>query len=146
MHEIIPNLFVSRYNAVEVTPGTFIVNCTKNRRMLSSHGVRIAVNDDRSSECIDAMTMALPIAVEVIHAELLKGNRVVVHCEAGQQRSPTVVAAYLIAKCGYSLSDAIALVRAKKQDAFFWTVNFQDSLDEYAHALANNAYLAHSLT
>lgn len=135
MHEIIPNLYLSGYHKIEVNPNTFVVNCTKNLKMLTLNGVRIAVDDDMSKESINGMAAALPIVVETIHLELQKGNRVVVHCRAGQQRSPTVVAAYLIGKCGYSIQDAIRTVRNKKRDAFFWTINFKESLDRYVQSL-----------
>lgn len=131
MHEIIPNLFLSSYHSVEVTPDTFIVNCTKDLPMLNDNNARIAVNDDMSREALHGMLLALPEVVDEIERQLESGNRVVVHCLAGQQRSPTVIAAYLVAKCGYSLLDAITYIRSKKKDAFFWSVNFRDSLEQF---------------
>jgi dual specificity MAP kinase phosphatase len=131
MYEIIPNLFLSAYHAVEVTDDTFIVNCTKDLKMKSDSNLRIAVNDDMSREALHGMLLALPDAVDTIHEQLQNNKRVVIHCLAGQQRSPTVIAAYLFKKCGYTLEDAITYIRGKKKDAFFWSVNFRDSLEKF---------------
>lgn len=131
MYEIIPNLFLSAYHAMEVTDDTFIVNCTKDLKMKNENNLRIAVHDDMSPEALHGMFLALPNAVDTIHEQLQNNKRVVIHCLAGQQRSPTVIAAYLIAKCGYTLEDAIAYIRGKKKDAFFWSVNFRNSLEQF---------------
>lgn len=131
MYEILPNLYLSSYHSVKVTPDTFIVNCTKDLPMLHNNNARIAVDDDMSHEALHGMLRALPNIVDEIERQLQKQNRVVVHCLAGQQRSPTVIAAYLVAKCGYTLEDAIRYVRSKKNDAFFWSINFRDSLIQF---------------
>lgn len=131
MHEIIPNLYLAAYHEVVVDSNTFVVNCTKDLPMKHINGVRISVNDDMSRDALYGMLVALPGIVEEIDTQLKKGRRVVVHCLAGQQRSPTVIAAYLIGKCSYKLEDAIRYVREKKKDAFFWSINFRDSLEHY---------------
>lgn len=139
MYEILPYLYLSAFHSVEVTPDTFIVNCTKDLPMKSKDGMRIAVDDDMNRDSLFWMLRELPTTVDTIEAELKKGKRVVVHCLAGQQRSPTVIAAYLMSKCGYSLVDAIHHVREKKKDAFFWSVNFRDSLEQYDMMLRREA-------
>lgn len=131
MYEICPNLYLSAYHEVKVDENTFIVNCTKDLPMKSVNGVRIAVDDDMSREALYGMLLALPGIVDEIDLQLKKNRRVVVHCLAGQQRSPTVIAAYLVGKLGYDLKDAIQYIRSKKKDAFFWSVNFRDSLEQY---------------
>lgn len=135
MYEIIPNLYLSGYHSIEVSPDTFIINCTKDLPMLHANNMRIPVNDDMSREALHGMLLALPNAVEQIETQLGNKKKVVVHCLAGQQRSPTVIAAYLIAKRGYTLPDAITYIRSKKKDAFFWSVNFRDSLEQYVMLL-----------
>ena len=131
MHEIIPNLYLCAFHEVKVDNDTFVVNCTKDLPMKSKNGVRIAVDDDMSREALYGMLLALQGIVDEIDNQLNKNKKVVVHCLAGQQRSPTVIAAYLIAKHGYELKDAIHYIRNKKKDAFFWSVNFRDSLEKF---------------
>lgn len=135
MYEILPNLYLSGYNAVTPTSTTFLVNCTKDLPMKHEHNVRIAVNDDMSYESLHGMFLALPEIVERIDTELHGGKQVIVHCLAGQQRSPAVIAGYLLGKRGYTLDEAITYIRSKKIDAFFWTVNFKDSLEQYQMSL-----------
>lgn len=130
MYEIIPNLYLSAYHEVKTTQNTFIVNCTKNLPM-KCDGIRIAVDDDMSREAMYGMLQAFENTIEMIHQQLANNKEVVVHCLAGQQRSPTVIAAYLITKCNFTLEDAIIHIRNKKKDAFFWMVNFRDSLEQY---------------
>jgi hypothetical protein len=61
-----------------------------------------------------------------IDAALRAGKRVLVHCQAGAQRSPAVVAAYLVALRGMGLEEAVALLFCS---AFFWAVNFRRTLE-----------------
>ena len=63
------------------------------------------------------------------------GKKVVVHCLAGQQRSPTIVTGYLMGCCKLTTQAAIKLIRDRKHDAFFWEVNFKDALQRYAYSL-----------
>lgn len=135
MYEILSNLYLCAYHEVKADANTFIVNCTKDLPMKHACGVRIAVDDDMSREALYGMLLALSGVVEEIDEQRKKGRRVVVHCLAGQQRSPTVIAAYLVGKCGYELKDAIRYIREKKKDAFFWNVNFRDSLEMYVNML-----------
>lgn len=99
--------------------------------MLHENSARIAVDDDMSRDALHGMFLALPSIVEQIDANLKDNKQVIVHCLAGQQRSPTVIAAYLVGKRGYTLVEAIHYIREKKRDAFFWMVNFRDSLEHY---------------
>lgn len=132
MYEILPNLFLSGYQEVITRPDTFLVNCTKDLAMLQEDGIRVAVNDDRSVDCLNKMFCVLPGVVQVIDDALAAGKQVVVHCRAGQQRSAAVVAAYLVSKHGLSLNDAIASIKKVKRDAFLWMVNFQEPLEKFA--------------
>ena len=137
MYEIIPNLYLSAYHDIVVTPNTFIVNCTKNLDMLNDNNLRISVDDDRSPEALRGMLQKLPYAIEVIQTKLKQNQVVVVHCLAGQQRSPAVIAAYLMAIHKYTLQDAIDYIKGIKKDAFFWTVNFRNTLEQYENELKN---------
>ena len=138
MHEILPNLYLSNYGdacaAVKDGRDTFIVNCTKDFPMLRP-GIRVAVDDDGSPESMDAMVVALPSVVAKIDAALIVGMRVIVHCLAGQQRSPAVISAYLMKTKKMSLVPTIQFIRSKKADAFFWAVNFRDALTRYSYTV-----------
>jgi dual specificity MAP kinase phosphatase len=137
MHEIVPNLFLADYESARLhTPdNAFIVNCSKDLPMIRDQGVRISVDDNGSQEAMHTMLKALPSVVDLIQTHL-QLQPVVVHCQAGRQRSATVIAAYLYKYGGYSLEDAVHYVRDKKRDAFFWNVNFRDSLEWFSKLYA----------
>lgn len=135
--QISPSLYLSSFmgarNAIAWEPdGFFIVNCTKDLEMLSSDGVRVPVDDDRSDTAMDGMLGALPSTIQAIDGALGGGRKVLVHCLAGRQRSAAVVAAYLLFKdpC-LTLSGAVQLLREKKRDAFFCDVNFLPTLERF---------------
>ena len=138
MYEIIPNLYLSSYHEAKRYPDIqdfFVVNCTKDLPMISDDNMRVSVNDDGEKQSIDIMFMAFSRTNADIKSALDEGKKVVVHCLAGQQRSPTVVAAYLMQYCEYSIEDAIRYIRDKKKDAFFWNVNFKDAIQRYGYSL-----------
>lgn len=133
MYEILPNLFLAAFQeAKECPPNSFVVNCTRDLPMINDEGHRIPVDDNGTKESLDAMFLALPEAVKLIHQELGNNRPVVVHCLAGQQRSPIVICAYLMAKRGFTMEEAVSYVRSKKRDALFWTINFLDSLQRFS--------------
>jgi Dual specificity phosphatase, catalytic domain len=131
MDEVIPNLYLSGFGDVSRSDEIFIVNCTKDLPMKSCIGMRIDVDDDGNEVSFNKMFDMLPYAVDTIESELRKGNKVVVHCLAGQQRSPTVVAAYLMKYHYMKMEQAVAYVRKRRKEAFFWSINFLPTLTRY---------------
>ena len=138
MNEILPNLYLSSYRAAQTYDGiheTFVVNCTKDLPMLSVKNIRVPVDDDCDRESIYNMLAAFPAVTDGIHTKLTASRPVVVHCQAGQQRSPTVVCAYMMRYAGYELHDAIRHIRSRRPEAFFWEVNFRYALERYAEMI-----------
>ena len=136
LYEIVPNrVYLSNFPDAsrEVQRDMFVFNWTANLPMVG-RGIRIAVNDDLQQDSIQKMTRSLPIAVPYID----KYKRVLVHCAAGQQRSATVVAAYLMYKYNYTVPQAIQYIKSKKPDAFLDGVHFENSLKDYYLYLHKN--------
>jgi hypothetical protein len=74
--------------------------------------------------------------VDMIHSEWKAGNRVLVRCQAGWNRSGLVMA-MVLQKEGYSAREAIALIRGKRDgyplcNAEFvkWLLSFDETVDE----------------
>lgn len=130
MSKIVPYLYLANYNdAMTYKDGCFfIVNCTADLPMIHEYGMRLAVDDNKTSKAICLMMDALPQVVQRIHLEITQKKNVLVHCLAGRQRSASVVAAYLIAHYNMTVAQAIQFVRSKKKDAFFGGANFEDAL------------------
>jgi len=57
----------------------------------------------------EPIELFFPEATEFIHNQLLRERPVLVHCKAGVSRSASVLLAYLMEYCGYSLHDAFIL-------------------------------------
>lgn len=139
LYEVIPHLFVADFESAKdyissltLQEKPYIINCTKDLPMLSQHGIRLAVDDNRSATSMREMFNALPQITDAIHERVSHGRNVLVHCQAGRQRSAAAVSAYLIRHHKYTLEDAVRHVRDKKPDAFFWEVNFRDALEWFA--------------
>ena len=135
MSEVVPGLFLGSWpdavTALEAgMESVFVVNCTKDLPMLGP-GLRVPVDDDGSEDCNDVMLSHLAAAASAIRDHLATGDRVVVHCKAGQQRSPAVAAAYLMAEGGCGADLAMSRVCARKMDAFFHKPNFRDALERF---------------
>jgi len=135
MSLILPNLYLLSWSETQDKfkehPNAFIVNCTKNLPFITESSIRIEVDDDGNKENINDMFIYYISVVDIIDEKLKQGIPVFVHCLAGMQRSPSVIAAYLIAKKGYTLVDAILEIRNKRKESFFWQVNFKDSLERF---------------
>lgn len=130
MYEIVPNLYLASYvDAKRAPDNAFVINCSKDLPMIQTQGggTRLYVDDHPSS--VDTMTVMLPLMVKYIEDQLAMGKPVVVHCFAGQQRSATVVAAYLMKTKGMSPEQAIGFIKSKKSDAFLGGPHFIESLN-----------------
>ena len=62
----------------------------------------------------DALRGRLDEAVALLHHALGDGTRVYLHCNAGQNRAPTVAIAYLHVHHGYELDAARDLVKSRR--------------------------------
>lgn len=137
MYEIIPGLYLSSFKDAsesELLSTAFVVNCTKDLKMLSTKSRRVAIDDNGNPREISALftEFANGTVLGEIDTALKAGTPVIVHCLAGQQRSPAVICGYMLRYSRKSVEDAILHIRSKKPDAMFWKVNFQDTLERYA--------------
>lgn len=87
------------------------VHATWNKRVIPGiklHWVKI---DDEPSADIYRF---FPQITSEIDKALSKGEPVLVHCQMGISRSPTLVAAYLMKKKNMTAAEAIAFIEAKR--------------------------------
>jgi hypothetical protein len=134
MYEIVDRLFLSSYKGIEKLkeeyPELITVNCTKEFPMLCP-GIRVAVNDDGEEKSVDEMYDAFSQTCEWIQKKLDKGHTVAVHCLAGQQRSPAIIAAYMMWRYNKPLEETKLYIQSIKPDAFYYGANFQGALERW---------------
>lgn len=71
---------------------------------------------------------------EKIDKAVFEGKSTLVHCQAGQSRSSTILAAYLIYTFKVSKDEAVAFLKSRRPCV---NPKFEEGLDEYANALSN---------
>ena len=71
---------------------------------------------------LDAIAATLPAALADLHDLLGSGHRVLVHCNAGYNRAPTLVVAYLHRHGGLTLADARDRVRKERACVPYMTI------------------------
>lgn len=129
-YEIFPHVYLASFEDAKEFTGTdvFVINCTKDLPMIYTKGggTRLYVDDHPNSEL--TMSSLLPTMVRYIENA---GKDVVVHCFAGQQRSATVVAAYVMRQTGWTPEQTVEFIKNKKPDAFLGGVHFMDSLTKF---------------
>ena len=133
--EIINNLFIGGGGSAKNRYGfSMIVNCTKKSDILfpteCKNCIRIGVDDsskyhDKLFEFIEETQV-----LDKIHDALQKGDKVLVHCFAGSQRSCAVVACYLIKYYKMNVIQAIQYIKNKRQIAFYGYVNFIGAIEK----------------
>ncbi|KAG8898897.1 hypothetical protein FRB99_007078 [Tulasnella sp. 403] len=118
MDEIIPNLYlgslssVYRPNALESRGIKNVLSALKGDLGLDPRLIRyqIALDDFESSNLL----IHLPPCIVFIDKVLEQGEKVLVHCQAGISRSPSIVAAYLIYKENIDLKTALEKIKAAR--------------------------------
>jgi len=129
-NHIINNVYIGNRNSIEDHANfSLIINCTKTD---------VAFPKDCSAVCIRLPIEDIPDEAErlyylIHHNNILEkiytnvGN-VLVHCNAGRQRSCAVVACYLIKYHNMKPDDAISFIKSRRREAFFGSINFWDTI------------------
>jgi protein-tyrosine phosphatase len=75
---------------------------------------------------------------DICHDFINKHEKVLIHCQAGVSRSPTIVISYLMKHKNYSMKDAFDLVK-NKRNIIFPNVGFIHQLMEYEKLINNTS-------
>lgn len=131
--EIVRNLYIGNRRAVDDGPiFHMIVNCTPDIPLPSYclNTIRIPVYDLPEEVPSLLLHMQNTSVMEKIYEALHNGERVLVHCAAGAQRSCAVVACYLVWYRGLTTEESIEYIRRKRPIAFFCGANFLEAIQE----------------
>ena len=113
--EVTDNLFLSDKNTlkdiseVDKHGVSLVVSVAGGRLQLPAgvEHVKLHVKDDNK----DSLLHQLDEVVQLIHHHVSRGDKVVVHCQAGLSRSPAVIMAYLVRFRRLTVEEALAEVR-----------------------------------
>jgi len=138
-HEILPNLWLGNVKAsmdeefIQRKRITVVFNCTKNLPFSPMIPIkyRIPVDDNLEEEEIRNMELwSGEIALKII-AEYKDGKPILIHCMAGMQRSAAAMAFMLIAYLKIHASEAMRMIKEKRNIAFHPSANFGRSIQTF---------------
>ena len=142
-NEIIPNLWLGNIkdsqDTIFIKSIDIIINCTKDLPFQDDTKpcIRISIEDNLEAIEIANLYKYLDKVTSYIHKHLKSGNKILVHCFAGKQRSASIVCAYLMRYCGLSLSNTTQLLQTKRIIVFTPLCNFESALKIFESKILN---------
>lgn len=121
----------------------YVVNCSKgipfNPDQPQLEGLRIPVDDKETenTSMLDHLEFAVHCVVSAMESSQGKYG-CLIHCLAGQQRSPTIAAAVLMKQYGKTPEQAIAYIQKIKPEAFQPKPTFLQAMQAYHQALTTS--------
>jgi len=144
--QIIPNLWLGNLRAAQ--DETFlrnagiqvIFNCTKDAPFHPSirRRYRVPVDDNLQQEEIRNMELWSYEIIYKLMNEYKQGRPILIHCHAGMQRSPAVVAMFLMVLYRMSLDQAKAFVKQRRPIVFFPSANFESAMRGFERSITKN--------
>ena len=140
MYEIIEHLYLANEKSI------------KNKELLREYNIKAILNSAKEIPCYfeeDIEYFHIPVldsddmeennkffkylehATHYIKHYLDQNVNVVVHCKQAIQRSPAVIAAYLIKYFKLSMKEAMEFIKTKRPEAFFYQSNFESALTSW---------------
>jgi hypothetical protein len=139
-NQVLPNVYIGSYESVPIfcsrRPGpSLVINCTPDipPPLYCGEFIRIPVLDNLQEIECKKMHYYLHIynVLEKMHARIVAGEPVLIHCMAGMQRSCAVVACYLCRYHNMTIQEAVNYIRSQRPVAFHRGVNFANTIFQY---------------
>lgn len=91
-----------------------LLECGLAEQMATPNVLHVPIRTDTTKGASIVSTVRLTLLAEIIHLARNAGQRVLVHCLAGMERSPLAIAWYLYTKLGMTLDGAYELLKQKR--------------------------------
>jgi hypothetical protein len=131
-HEIIPGMWLGNERSSQDTVFlrahniTVVFNCTKtspfNPAVPTQY--RLPIDDNLREEEIRNLELWSAEVAHKLMREYVAGNRILVHCFAGMQRSAAAMAIFLVAFKKMRTAEAMAFIKSRRPIAFHGGANF----------------------
>ena len=144
--QILPNVWLGNLRAAQDeaflrNAGIHVVfNCTKDAPFHPSirRRYRVPVDDNLQQDEIRNMELwSYEIVFKMLN-EYKQGRSILVHCHAGMQRSPAVVAMFLMVMYRMSLDQAMAFIKQRRPIVFFPSANFESAMRGFERSITKN--------
>ena len=151
--EIIPDLWIgnlesaANYQFQELYNINCMINCIKDLNFWGKskeYNELIKNNIERYE--IDKMYNYLMEVTEFIYHNLKNNKVILVYCEDGIQKSPTIVAAYMIRYGNMDIPNSVQAIKSKFNKAFLNHIDFLYALEKFFKNIATNKSLSIKLS
>ncbi len=113
-HQIVPNLFVGGQAATQFA-AHLKIDCiisigAKSKSIEQFENFHFGLRDDKTLD----IQKELEEIVGIIAEQLNRNRRVLVHCKAGINRSPSFVLAFICKACSFSIEEGMEFIVSKR--------------------------------
>jgi len=138
--QITNNIYLGNYNDSLnndfINNFNLVINCSTNLPFNNNINndikkIRIFINDDLSYKSNIDLYNYLNNITDIIHNYSKKKEKIFIYCYAGKQRSPSVIAAYLIRYYNFTIYEAINYIKQKNNNTFKPKINFYNTLNKF---------------
>lgn len=144
--QILPNVWLGNLRAAQdehflKNAGIQVVfNATKDAPFHPSirRRYRVPVDDNLQDEEIRNMELWSYEIVYKMMKEYKEGRPILVHCHAGMQRSPAIVAMFLMALHRMGVDQSKAYIKQRRPVAFFPSANFERAMRGFERSITKN--------
>lgn len=135
--EIIDHLFIGSAKSLdEIENFDLIINCTLDILIKNpDNTIRIPIRDTPEECNLFLQFLHETHVLEKINTAINNKHKVLVHCQAGQQRSCALVACYLMKYNNMNPYIAVNYIKMKRRIAFFGEVNFISAIINFFYTL-----------